>query len=143
MCCEGFWRDFGCAPIGCPSERSISSIDTATSPISAKTEQNPDFEQNLKFFFVLSPLNHCKRSQRGLRFVWDVLCDFWDTIRAVIFAKRRKSSKIPSKKDTKLSKSHSESNFWNPSPGGAPSPCRAGSSKDIRGSLRIRLMLCL
>ena len=39
------------------------------SPISAKTEQNADFEQNLVFFFDLSTLNHCKRSKRGLRFV--------------------------------------------------------------------------
>ena len=46
------------------------------SPISAKIDQNPDFEQNLVFFFVLSALNHCKRSQGGLRFVWHVLRAF-------------------------------------------------------------------
>ena len=98
MCCEGFWRDFRCAPIGCSSDGSISSVDTAKSPISAKINQKPDFDQNLKIFFVLTALNHCKRFQRRLRFVWDVLCAFWDTIRAVIFGKRRKSSKRQSKK---------------------------------------------
>ena len=98
VCCEGFWRDFRCAPIGCSSDGSISIVDTAKSPISAKIDQKSDFEQNLKFFFVLRALNHCKRSQRRLRFVWDVLCAFWDTIRAVIFGKRRKSSKRQSKK---------------------------------------------
>ena len=39
------------------------------SPISAKIDQNPDFEQNLVFSFVLRALNYCKRSQRDLRFV--------------------------------------------------------------------------
>ena len=128
VCCEGFWRDFRCHPLGCSSDRSIPKVYIAKSPISAKIDQNPDFEQNLKVFLVSRALNHCKRSQRGLRFVCDVLCDFWDTIRAAILAKRRKSSKMQPKKDTKSSKSHSESNFGNPFPGGAPSPCRAGSS---------------
>ena len=73
LCCEGFWRDFRCHPIGCPSDRLISKVYIAKSPISAKTDQNPDFGQNLVFFVVLSALNHCKRSQRGLRFVCDVL----------------------------------------------------------------------
>ena len=45
-----------------------------------------------------------------------------------IFEKRSKSSKIDSKKDTKSSKSDQELDFWIPTPGGAPSPCRAGSS---------------
>ena len=73
LCCEGFWRDFRCHPIGCPSDRSISTLYTAKSPIWAKTDQNPDFGQNLVFFVVLSALNHCKRSQRALRFICDVL----------------------------------------------------------------------
>ena len=58
----------------------IGSLDIngvhGKSPISAKTDQNPDFEQNLMFFFDLSALNHCKRSQGGLRFVWHVLRAF-------------------------------------------------------------------
>ena len=45
-------------------------------PISVKIEQNPVFEQNLEFFFVLSALNYCKRSQGGLRFVSYVLRAF-------------------------------------------------------------------
>ncbi len=56
-------------PIGCFDE----NVDETKSP---KTEQNPDFEQNRMFFFVLSALNHCKRSQHELRFVWDVLRAF-------------------------------------------------------------------
>ena len=27
LCCEGFWRDFRCHPIGCLSGRSISMVD--------------------------------------------------------------------------------------------------------------------
>ncbi len=45
-------------------------------PISAKIDQNPVFEQNLEFSLVLSTLNHCKRSQGGLRFVWYVVRAF-------------------------------------------------------------------
>ena len=76
VCCEGFWRDFRCHPIGCSSDASMKMVYAAKSPISAKTDQNPDFEQNLMFFFVLSALNHCRRSQCGVRFVWDVLRAF-------------------------------------------------------------------
>ena len=47
---EGFWRDFRCAPVGCPSDHSISRVYTAKSPMSPKTVQNLDFEQNLHFF---------------------------------------------------------------------------------------------
>ena len=54
---------------------------SATSSISVKIEQNPDFEQNLIFFFVLRALNHCKRSQRGLRVVWDLLRAFYSRSR--------------------------------------------------------------
>ena len=64
----------------CSHRMPIRSLDIERgflkSPISAKTEQNPDFEKNLMFSFDLSALNHCKRSQRGLRFVCDVLCAF-------------------------------------------------------------------
>ena len=74
--CEGFWRDFRCAPIGCLSDASMKMLYLAKSPISVKIDQNPDFEQNLMFFFDLSALNHCKRSQGGLRFVWHVLRAF-------------------------------------------------------------------
>ena len=52
-----------------------------------KTDQNPDFGQNPYFFIVLSALNHCKRSQRGLRFLWDVLWVFYDIIRIIVFEK--------------------------------------------------------
>ena len=76
LCCEGFWRDFRCHPIGCLSDASMKKVYIAKSLISAKTDQNPDFEQNLVFFFDLSALNHCKRSQSGLRFVWHVLRSF-------------------------------------------------------------------
>ena len=76
VCCEGFWRDFRCAPIGCPSDRSKSKVYIAKSPISAKTDQYPDLGQNLMFFFVLSTLDHSKRHKRGLRFVLDVLRAF-------------------------------------------------------------------
>ena len=65
-----------CAPIGCSSDASMKMLDATKSPISAKTVQNPNSEQNLKFFFVLGALNHYKRPQRGLRFVGDVLCAF-------------------------------------------------------------------
>ena len=44
--------------------------------------------------------------------------------------KTTKSSKIDSKKDTKSSKSDQELDFWIPTPGGAPSPCRAGYSSN-------------
>ena len=64
----------------CSQRMPIGSLDInpgyKKSAISAKTDQNPDFKQNRMFFFVLSALNHCKRSQRGLRFVWDVLRPF-------------------------------------------------------------------
>ena len=64
----------------CSHRMPIRALDInggyGNSPISAKTDQNPDFEQNLMFFFDLSALNHCKRSQGGLRFVWHVLRAF-------------------------------------------------------------------
>ena len=84
--------------------------------MSAKTDQN------LKFFFDLSALNHCKRSQRRVRFVWAVLCTFEVIIDAENFENRAKSSKFQSKKDTKSSKSHSESIFGIPLLGAPPAP---------------------
>ena len=80
----------------------MKMVYAAKSPISAKTDQNPDFEQHLEFFLVLTAPNHCKRSQRGLRFVWDVLRAFLVIIRTVIFEKRAKSSKIQSEKGYKI-----------------------------------------
>ena len=64
----------------CSHRMLIRSLDieggNRKSPISAKIDQNPDFEENLVFTYVLSALNHCKRSKGGLRFVCDVLRAF-------------------------------------------------------------------
>ena len=47
--CEGCWREIPRPGIGCSSDRSISIVYIAKSPISVKTDQNPVFEQNLEF----------------------------------------------------------------------------------------------
>ena len=65
---------------------------------SDKIEQNHDFCQNSKIFFVLTAVNTDKRFLRPLGVVGDVLCVFCATAPAVSCAKRQKSRKIHSKK---------------------------------------------
>ena len=74
------------------------------------------------FVFVLRALNHCKRSQHGLRFVWDVLRAFWVTIRAVILEKRAKPSKIQSKKRIQNPANPTRKRFLESHPWGRPQP---------------------
>ena len=68
VCCEGFRRDFGCAPIGCSSDGSISMLITRKSQRSQRSAKIPIHPGFPWFFMVLSAINLCKRFLLRLRF---------------------------------------------------------------------------
>ena len=91
---------------------------------SDEIEQNDDFGQNSKIFFVLTAVNIDKRFLRPLGVAGDVLCVFCATASAVSCAKQPKSRENHSKKGYKRTK-FSNSRFSDYTHLGAP-PAPAG-----------------
>ena len=92
VCCEGFWRDFGCHPIGWSSDGSMKKVDIAKITDIADIGQNHDTSWISRFFLVLSAINHSKPFVCSFRFVRNIVYIVWDTTLGVKLEKHTESS---------------------------------------------------
>ena len=78
-CTEGFWSEIPRRQISWPCGATLKMSTDRNYGIWTKIDQNRDFGQNFRIFYVLIAVNYYKHTLLPLGFVWDVLCVFCTT----------------------------------------------------------------